>query len=45
MALSACLPVISEKCSKYGAGRLDRGVFATKLYKKHLFTCGPTSIG
>ena len=42
MALSAGLPVISEKCSKCGADHLDQGVFARKAHKKHVFTCGST---
>ena len=43
--MSAGLPVISEKCSKYGAVHLDRGVFARNVHNKHVLTCNSTFIG
>ena len=45
MALNTGLPVISEKCSRCSADHLDRGVFARKAHKKHVFTCGTTWVG
>ena len=44
MALTAIFFVILEKCSKYGSDHLDRGVFARKVHKKHVFTCFTTCI-
>ena len=45
MVLSAGLPVLSEKCSKYGADHVDQVVFARKAHKKHVCICGATWVG
>ena len=45
MALSAGLLVILENCGKCGADHLDRGVFARKAHKKHVFMNSATWIG
>ena len=37
--------MFTEKCNKYCANHLDQGVFARKVHKNYVFTCGATWLG